>query len=42
MAEFIEGYDFGTIISDNEIELIYLQDGESAETFIEKYHRMKS
>jgi hypothetical protein len=42
MAEFIEGYDFGAIISDNEIELIYLQDGKSAEAFIERYHRMKS
>jgi len=42
MAEFNEGYDFGTIISDNEIELIYLQDGKSAQTFIERYHRTRS
>ena len=25
IAEFKEGYDLGTIISDNEIEMIYLQ-----------------
>ncbi len=42
MAEFDEGYDLGTIISDDEIELIYLQDGEPAEVFIERYHRMES
>ncbi len=42
MAEFNEGYDLGTIISDDEIELIYLQDGKSAEAFVERYHRMKS
>ena len=27
IAEFDQGYDMGTIISDNEIELIYLADG---------------
>jgi hypothetical protein len=42
MAEFSEGYDFGTIISDDEIELLYLQDGKSAQAFIERYHRTKS
>lgn len=42
VAEFDEGFDFGTIISDDEIELIYLQDGKSAEAFIETYHRVKS
>ncbi len=40
IAEFDEGYDLGTVISDDEIELIYLQDGESAEVFIERYHRI--
>jgi hypothetical protein len=38
-AEFKEGYNLGTIISDNEIELIYLQDGEMGGTYIEKLHR---
>lgn len=42
MAEFSEGYDFGSIISDDEIELTYLQDGKSTEAFIERYHRVKS
>ncbi len=42
MAEFDEGYDFGTVISDDEIELIYLQDGKPAEAFVERYYRMKS
>ncbi len=28
IAEIKEGYNLGTIISDNEIEQIYLQDGE--------------
>lgn len=42
IAEFDEGYDLGTVISDDEIELIYLQDGESAEVFIERYHRINS
>jgi hypothetical protein len=40
-AEFNEGYDFGTIISDDEIELIYLQDGKMAETTIGRLHRIK-
>jgi hypothetical protein len=29
LAEFNGGYDFGTIISSDELELIYLQDGEN-------------
>lgn len=28
IAEFIAGYDLGTIISEDEIELLYLRDGE--------------
>ena len=41
MAEFNEGYDFGTIISDDEIELIYLADGGQGRTVINKLHRVK-
>ena len=39
-AEFNEGYDMGTIVSDDEIELIYLQDGKMAETDIARLHRI--
>jgi hypothetical protein len=42
VAEFKEGYDLGTIISDDEIELIYLQDGKMAETTIGRLHRIKA
>jgi hypothetical protein len=42
IAEFNEGYDLGTIISDEEIELIYLQDGKMAQTTIGRLHRIKS
>ena len=41
LAEFNEGYDFGTIISNDEIELIYLQDGKSADTGIARLHRIE-
>ena len=39
ISEFKEGYDLGTIISDDEMELIYLQDGKMAETTISRLHR---
>jgi hypothetical protein len=42
MAEYNEGYDIGTIISDDEIELIYLQDGEKGDTAIDRLHRIKA
>ena len=42
LSEFNEGYDMGTIISDDEIELIYLQDGKKAETTIGRLHRIKA
>jgi hypothetical protein len=42
LAEFNEGYDLGTIISNDEMELIYLQDGKMAETTIGKLHRLKA
>lgn len=41
LAEFNEGYDFGTIISNDEIELIYLQDGKPADTGIARLHRIE-
>ena len=42
LAEFNEGYDMGTIISNDEIELIYLQDGKMAITTIGRLHRIKA
>lgn len=41
-AEFNEGYDMGTIISNDEIELIYLQDGKMAMTTIGRLHRIET
>ena len=41
MAELNEGYDFGTIISGDEIELIYLADGENGRTVVNTLHRIK-
>ena len=41
VSEMNEGYDFGTIISDDEIELIYLADGENGRTVINRLYRMK-
>ncbi len=41
VSELNEGYDFGTIISDDEIELIYLADGENGRTVINTLHRIK-
>lgn len=41
IAELNEGYDFGTIISDDEIELIYLADGGQGRMVINKLHRVK-
>ncbi len=42
IAELIDGYDFGTIISDDEIELIYLADGENGRTVIDRLFRIKA
>ena len=42
VAEFNEGYDRGTIISNDEMELIYLQDGKMAMTTIGRLHRIKA
>lgn len=41
IAEYDKGYDFGTIISDDEIELIYIEDGDSGWATINKLHRMR-
>ncbi|HII06643.1 MAG TPA: hypothetical protein HA349_04830 [Methanotrichaceae archaeon] len=44
IAEFISGYDVGTIISEDTIELIYIQDGEQdgepGETFVQMLRRV--
>ena len=42
IAELNDGYDFGTIISNDEIELIYLADGENGRAAIEKLYRMSA
>jgi hypothetical protein len=41
VAESNEGYDIGTIISDDEIELIYLADGGNGRTVINTLYRIK-
>jgi len=41
VGEMNEGYDFGTIISEDEIELIYLADGENGRTVINTLYRIK-
>jgi hypothetical protein len=41
IAEFKEGYDLGTIISDNEIELVYLADGKIGTAAIDMFHRIE-
>ena len=42
LTEYNEGYDIGTIISANEIELIYLQDGKKGEVEIDRLHRIEA
>jgi hypothetical protein len=39
IAEFDRGYALGTIISNDEIELIYLADGENASVAIDRLYR---
>jgi hypothetical protein len=39
IAEFVSGYDVGTIISEEEIDMMYL-DSEAGEVFIETLHRV--
>jgi hypothetical protein len=40
MAEFNDGYNFGTIISEDEFELIHLVDGETAAAASGRFHRI--
>jgi hypothetical protein len=40
ISEFDEGYALGTIISNNDIELIYLKDGKNASVAIDELHRL--
>lgn len=42
ISEFNEGYDLGTIISEDEIELVYLVDGKKAEATLSSLHRIKA
>lgn len=42
MAEFDEGFDLGTIVSEDEIELLYLQDGSRTQAEIDRLHRVKA
>jgi hypothetical protein len=42
LAEFDKGYALGTIISKDEIELIYLTDGENASVAIDKLYRAEA
>ncbi len=39
IAEYDQGYDMGTIISKDEIELSYLEDGEVAKMAIDRFRR---
>ncbi len=41
LADFNQGYNMGTIISDNEIELIYLSDGETGQVSVGRLQRIK-
>jgi hypothetical protein len=42
IAEFDKGYTLGTVISNDEIELIYLADGENASVAIDRLYRIKA
>lgn len=42
ISEYKEDYDIGTIVSDDEIELIYLQDGKKGEIEIDWLHRIEA
>jgi hypothetical protein len=41
IAEFKEGYDMCAVISDDEIELIYLADGKTGQVSIDRLQRIK-
>jgi hypothetical protein len=40
IAEFISGYDVGTIVSEDEIDLMYLLEGKAGAVFIETLRRV--
>jgi hypothetical protein len=42
IAEFGRGYSSGTIVSNEEIELIYLADGKDGSVAIDELHRVKA
>ncbi len=39
MTEYDMGYDVGTILSNDRIELLYLEDGKTGRVFIDEFHR---
>ena len=41
MTEYDGGYDIGTVLSSDTIELLYLEDGEKGGAFIDEFHRVK-
>ena len=40
MTEYDGGYDIGTVLSSDSIELLYLEDGEKGGAFIDEFHRV--
>jgi hypothetical protein len=42
IAEFGKGYSIGTIISNDEMELIYLADGKNGSVAIDRLYRIKT
>ena len=40
IAEFISGYDVGTVVSEDEIDLMYLLEGKAGAVFIETLRRI--
>jgi hypothetical protein len=40
IAEFISGYDVGTVVSEDEIDLMYLLEGKSGAVYIETLRRV--
>ncbi len=41
MAEYDMGYDVGTMLSNDRIELLYLEDGDTGRVFIDEFRRVK-
>ena len=42
ISQFDKGYSLGTIISNDEMELIYLSDGKAGSVAIDRLHRIKA